>query len=283
MTLWKRLLRLVAIAILTPAIFLLGCQSSLIYHPNPCRPQHERMLSAMQGARVRFTTSQGTQTAFYIPPRASTPGLPPTIWLCFGGNGALALDWLHFTDAWDEQFAYLLVDYPGYGDCEGAPTPGRIRESSKAAFEALAKHLNTTKEDLQPRIAVLGHSLGAAAALMAAEDLDVRRAVLLSPFTTMTDMGRLVLGWPLCYLNLHRFDNRKTLRHVASRTGARLVIFHGAADEVIPAHMGRELAVAHPQVVTFHEVPDAHHNDILALISDRVGKAMTEVAGVTAQ
>lgn len=277
MTLWKRSLRLVAISILVPVMFLLGCQSSLIYHPNPYGARHERMLRDAQGERVRFTTSQGTQTAFYIPPQARSPGLPRTIWLCYGGNGALALDWLHFTDAWDGRFAYLLVDYPSYGDCAGKPTPGNIRESNKAAFEALVQHLHTTKEELQPRIAVLGHSLGSAAALMAADDLDARRAVLISPFTSMTDMGRTVLGWPLCHLNLHRFNNHKTLRHVASRAGARVVIFHGAADEVIPARMGRELAVAHPLVVTFHEIPEAHHNDILALIEGRIGQTMVEI------
>lgn len=278
MPLWKRLLRLVAIVTLTPVIFLLSCQSSLIYHPNSYRAEYETRLREANGVRLRFHTSQGSQTAFYIPPRANTSGLPQTIWLCFCGNGSLALDWLHFTGAWDANFAYLLVDYPSYGDCEGKPTPGRIRESSKAAFAALAQHLQVPKADVRPRLAVLGHSLGCAAALMAAEDLDVRRGVLLSPFTSMTDMGRIVLGWPLCYLNLHRFDNRKTLRHVATRADARIVIFHDSDDEVIPVRMGRELAAAHPQAVTFHEVPGAHHNDILSRVDGQIGQAMTAVA-----
>jgi pimeloyl-ACP methyl ester carboxylesterase len=277
MTLWKRCLRLLAVVILTPVIFLLGCQSSLIYHPNPYRAEHATLLRSAKGERVAFTTSQGRQTAFYIPPRVAGDGLPQTLWLCFGGNASLALDWLYFNNTWDGHFAYLLVDYPGYGDCEGQPTPGRIRESGKAAFEALAKHLHTTTAELQPRLAVLGHSLGAAAALMAADDLEARRAVLISPFTSMTDMGRIVLGWPLCHLNLHRFNNHKTLRHVVSRAGARVVIFHGTADEVIPARMGHELAVAHPLAVAFHEIPGARHNDILALIEDRIGQTMVKI------
>lgn len=235
------------------------------------------MLEAGQGERVLFETSQGHQTAFYIPPRAPARGLPQTLWLCFAGNGSLALDWLYDTDAWDGRFAYLLVDYPSYGECEGAPNPERIRESGKAAVQALARHLHTTQAELLPRLAVLGHSLGAAAALMAADDLDIRRGVLMSPFTTMTDMGRIVLGWPLCYLNRHRFDNRTTLRHVASRAGARFVIFHGAEDEVIPVRMGAELAAANPQAVTFHAVPGGHHNDLLDLISPQIGRAMAEV------
>ncbi|WP_395743121.1 hypothetical protein [Prosthecobacter sp.] len=277
MPLWKRLLRLVALLILTPVFFLLGCQSRLIYFPNSYRAEYESQLRSAKGERVRFTTSQGAQTAFYIPPRTTAGGLPQTVWLCFAGNGSLALDWLAWTDDWDPNFAYLLVDYPSYGECAGKPSPGTIRESGKAAAEALAAHLHTPMTELQPHLAVLGHSLGSAAALMTAEELDVHRGVLLSPFTTMTDMGRIVLGWPLCHLNLHRFDNHKTLRHAAARPGARFVIFHGAEDEVIPMRMGQELAAAHPQTVTFHPVSGGHHNDLLNLISPQIGRAMEEV------
>ncbi|WP_395751336.1 alpha/beta fold hydrolase [Prosthecobacter sp.] len=278
MSLWNRVLRIVAIIVLTPVIFLLSCQSRLIYFPNPYRNEYETALQKARGARIRFTTSQGRQTAFYIPPHSPpSSGLPPTLWLCFAGNGSLALDWLSHTSGWDTHQAYLLIDYPSYGECEGEPTPYRIRESSKAAVAALAAHLQTTQEELHPRLAVLGHSLGAAAALMAADDLDVCRGVLLSPFTTMTEMGRIVLGWPLCYLNRHRFDNQQTLGRVAARPGARFVIFHGGDDEVIPVRMGRELSQAHPQVVTFHEIPGGHHNDLLETDSPQVGRAMQEV------
>lgn len=278
MSLTRRLLRLAVIAILTPVFFLLGCQSRLIYHPNPYRAEHQEMLTAAKGERLVYQTSQGRQTAFYIPPRVAAKGLPQTVWVCFCGNGSLALDWLHFTPEWEDRFAYLLVDYPSYGDCEGAPTPDRIRESGKAAVEALAARLGGTPEALRPRLAVLGHSLGAAAALMAAEELGIPRGVLLSPFTTMTDMGRIVLGWPLCHLNMHRFDNVRTLRRVVAAPGAGWVIFHGAEDEVIPVRMGRALAEAHPGKVTFQAVAGGHHNDLLALAVDRVGRAMAEAA-----
>lgn len=279
MSLRKRLLRLVAITILTPVVFLLGCQSRLIYHPNPYRTEYEEMLKEAKGERLTYETSQGGQTAFYIPPaQPGKDGRPQTVWLCFGGNGSLALDWLSVTSQWEDRFAYLLVDYPSYGDCQGAPTPGRIRESGKAAVAALARRLGIAPEALQPRLAVLGHSLGSAAALMAAEDLKISRGVLLSPFTSMTEMGRIVLGWPLCHLNLHRFDNTRTLKRAAAAEGARFVIFHGVEDEVIPVAMGRALAEAHPGKVTFQPVAGAHHNDLLALAARRVGQAMDETA-----
>lgn len=273
MSLRKQLLRLAAITILTPVLFLLGCQSRLIYHPAGYRAEYETLLRRAKGVRIPFTTEQGAQTAFYIPPRTGGD-LPQTIWLCFGGNAALALGWLHFTDLWEDDFAYLLVDYPGYGECAGKPDPDSIRDSGKAAFTALAAHLQQPEPDLRGRLAVLGHSLGCAAALMTAEDLDVRRGVLISPFTSMTDMGRIVLGWPLCLLNRHRFDNRRTLRSIATRQGARFHLFHGREDEVIPVAMGRELGAMVPGAVSFREFPEAQHNDILVLHQDEIGRAM---------
>lgn len=279
MSFWKRVLRLGMIAVITPVVVVMGWQEKLMYHPRPYGEELEDVLKRERGIRIPYETSQGRQVAYYVPsPLQAKGGQEAPLWLCFAGNGSLALDWLNVGTAWDPRFSYLLVDYPGYGECEGAASPERIRENAAAAVEALAKNQSTTLDALRPRLAVLGHSMGAAAALMAAADLDVRRGVLVAPFTSMTDMGRVVLGWPLCLLNRHPFDNRATLDQVASRAGTRFVIFHGTEDEVIPVRMGRELAQAHADVVTFHELPEEHHNDILLDAAGSIGRAMLEVA-----
>lgn len=277
MPLWKRLTRLALIITLTPVLFLLGCQSKLIYHPRPYDSHAARALAARQGHRLEFTTSQGSQVAFYVPPRAGDAATAP-LWLCFAGNGSLALDWLRQIDDWDPRQAFLLVDYPGYGDCAGTPNPRTIRDNATAAVEALARHLGTPREALVARSCFLGHSLGGAAALMAADDLGLTRGVLISTFTTMTDMGRLVVGWPLCLLNRHGFDNQHTLARVAARPGASIVIFHGTNDEVIPTRMGRELARAHPGAVVFHKVPGAQHNTIFHFIAAELAREMTRLS-----
>ena len=89
--------------------------------------------------------------------------------------------------------------------------------------------------------------------------------VLLSPFTTLTEMARGTVGWPLCHLNRHRFDNRTRLASIVAR-GARVRIVHGTADGIIPVSMARELAAAHPAAVQLTEVPGAGHNDMLPAI-----------------
>lgn len=271
----RRLLRLLAIILLTPVLFLLGCQSRLIYFPRPYGENDLADLKRMGGRQLDYQTKQGRQVAFYLPPQSPATGVPHRVWLCFAGNGSLALDWLSFVEGWDRSCGYLLIDYPQYGLCEGRPSPATIRKSSIAAAKRLAEDLQTTLEEMKPRIAVLGHSIGCAAALMAADDLGVKRAVLIAPFTTMTEMGRKVLGWPLCHLNLHPFDNRTRLASIVSK-GARVTIFHGTEDTMIPIAMSRELSAAHRDTVSLIEVRDAGHNDIVGIASQDIGRAMTE-------
>lgn len=262
---------------LIPVLLLLGCQSRIIYYPRANDTESLGRLAQMGGTALRFQTSPGGQMAYYVPPRdRASP--PAVVWLVFSGNGSLALDWLGLIQAWDPSFGYLLVDYPGYGDCAGKANPARIRESAPQAVKALAAHLALPEADLQPRLAILGHSLGCAAGLMAANDLQVKRLVLVAPFTTMTDMGRRLLGWPLCHLNLHRFNNRVELKQ-ACETGARVVIFHGTRDGMIPPSMSQELAAAHPSHVTLHLAEGEDHNYILGNISPRINAAMRELAG----
>lgn len=274
MELFQRILRAILISLVLVCLFLIGCQERLIYYPRAYEERDYAELRKAGGRRLDYQTSQGAQAAFYIPPKVGDAGvLPRRIWLCFAGNGSLALDWLFVEDEWDRTSGYLLIDYPKYGACEGTPNPKTIRESSLAAVRRLADQLGVTVEDLRPRLAVIGHSIGAAAALMVADDLDVQRAILVSPFTTMTEMGRRVVGWPLCLLNRHRFDNRIPLASIVSR-GARVTLFHGAADEIVPSAMSRALAAINPGAIELVEVAGAGHNDVILIAGTEIAAAM---------
>ncbi len=272
MRLVSRLLRLIFLLLLLPVLLLLGCQSKLIYYPRGYDEGYRQTLASHRGIPLPYETGQGRQVAHYIPARNGDPS-PKNIWVCFGGNGTLAFDWLFYMEAWDPSFAYLLVDYPGYGDCKGTPSPQRIRESSKAAVQTLTTHLKLTPEEIQPRLRVLAHSIGCAAGLMAADDFRIQKIFLISPFTTLTEMGKRVIGWPLCYVNMHRFDNRKHLAHVVNQ-GAKVVIFHGTADPVIPVEMSRDLASAHPGKVILQEKEGWDHNEILQGLVHEIGATM---------
>jgi pimeloyl-ACP methyl ester carboxylesterase len=260
---WKKIvLVLVRIGFLVfcgLALVLFFFQASLIYHPRRYPPNSAHTLPPGWQA-LRFTTSQGEQTAFY-----KIPSQPlRRVWVFFGGNGSLALDWTADRHLIPPDDAALLVEYPSYGCCEGKPTPATILENSIAASQAFAQRLKLTPADFDAKLNIVGHSLGCAAALQFAARQPVERIVLFAPFTSMVAMARRTVGWPLCELCRHRFNNEARLRELSERARPpRVTIFHGSDDEVIPVAMGRKLAAEFPAMIEFHEVPRAGHNSVL--------------------
>ena len=273
-----RILRLPLIALGVCLGMLVGCQSRLIYFPKPYRADLDTVLPKAM-VQLAYTTGQGRQVAFWLPPRNGAA--PSRVWLCHGGNGSMALDWLALAQAYPaEDTGFLLVDYPGYGRCEGSCTPGRILANSEGAVAALAQHLTLTPSDLAARMNALGHSLGAACVLQYAARHPVQRVVLVSPFTSMVDMGNRMLCWPLGQCVWHRFDNRARLDALSLQSPPpSVVIIHGECDEMIPVHMGRELAQSHPALVLLHEIPNGDHNGIIDSARDVIMTSMMELSG----
>lgn len=259
-------------------LLLFGCQRKLIYIPRPYEVPLKFLASS--GGKVEilnYETSQGRQVAFYLPPRRGSDAPPDAVWFLYGGNASRALDWLTFAEQTsDPDAAFFMVDYPGYGYCEGRPTRKTILETLDRSLSALAEHLKLERPVLESRLSVLGHSIGAAVALeMAASVPTTRRIVLISPFTTLVAMARRTVGWPLCYLLIDRFDNPARMAEIASRDPRPPVtIVHGAADAIIPFKMGSTLAEAHPDWIVFHAIENGDHNGILDLAERQINEAM---------
>ena len=249
-----------SLLVVIPLALFTGCQSKILYYPRPYPPGVPAKWAAdTQGKLLDFTTSQGKQRAFLLGNRAH----PKHLWLVCGGNGTLALEWSPWLRAHASQDdAWLLVDFPGYGDCEGAPNPRRIRETLAKAVPLATAELGWSLPQDTAKLRFFGHSLGGAACLIAAADFQIQKGVLLAPFTSTMDMAREVTGLPVGFLVWHRFDNTARLGELAARGSGKVVILHGAQDEVIPVTMSRELAARYPALITFREIPDGHHNDV---------------------
>ena len=197
----RRCLRWLALGCLGLAIalaLLTGCQSRLIYFPHTYPAGRTVNWAAeAQGKVIDFTTAQGHQRAFLQGKRDH----PRNLWLVCGGNGSLALDW----SAWlfvhaPREDAWLLVDFPGYGECQGSPSPATIRDTFNQLVPLAMQEFGWSPAADSSRLRVFGHSLGAAACLIAAADLHIQRGVLLAPFTSTMDMSRRVTGLPLGFL-----------------------------------------------------------------------------------
>lgn len=250
------------------AVMLLLFQSCMIYHP---RGYEALFIESRHAEPLRYTTSQGEQVSWIRNP--SGAGL---VWLVFAGNGTRALDLVDYFERVPElqNDVFVHVDYPAYGKCEGRPSPAAISESIQVMLPTLATRLNVKPAALQTRLRVFGHSLGAAAALIAMDEHKIHRGVLIAPFASMMSMARLRVGWPLCELLHHRFDNEAAISRLQARGGCRLEVIHGTADEVIPQAQSADLAAKFPAIVTYHAVPGAFHNQILNSDRELILKSM---------
>jgi len=132
-------------------VALMYFKHSMIYHPRPYGPSYAQALP-VNGEEIPFTLPFGKQTAFYVPAR-NNGQLPARLWIAFCGNGSLALDWTTILAGYpNSSDAFLLVDYPGYGKCEGYASIASMRASSDAALNTLAKRLRFSEEELEPRL-----------------------------------------------------------------------------------------------------------------------------------
>jgi alpha-beta hydrolase superfamily lysophospholipase len=259
-----------------PLGLITGCQSKLIYFPRPYAPgTTARWEHETRGKTVDFTTSQGKQRAFLQGNLKS----PRNLWIVCGGNGTVALDWSEWlTQHAPPNDAWLLVDFPGYGDCAGSPSPARIRENLKAAVPLACGRIGWQPKPDPKHLRFFGHSLGGAACLLAASEFGIQRGVLIAPFTSTMDMSRQVTGLPLGFLVWHRFDNSARLAELAARGPGEVIILHGVNDEVIPVTMSRTLAAEQKETIRLREIPGGRHNTIQDRNAEDVSKALRDIA-----
>jgi uncharacterized protein len=268
----------ILLVVLILAVLLILLQRRFFYFP---RKYSAREIEAAeeQGAMVLgYNTSQGRQTAFLF-------GTPPSgtllsrIWIVFGGNAMTALDWIDILGQCQlEAGGFLLVEYPGYGLCPGNPGADSILENAIGAYQALMESKRWIIRN--PRLGVLGWSMGAAAGLQFAEEFSVQDLVLIAPFTTMEDMVKRFTGIRVGMLLLDRFDNVEALGRVyAQIPPPKVTIVHGEKDALIPVSMGRSLAQNLPAPIEFHGIPGAGHTTVFSDAKELIyAKLRAEIA-----
>jgi len=244
-------------------------QHSMIYHPRPYDASYAQALPA-NGQEISYTLPFGQQLAFYVPAR-NNGRLPRRLWIAFCGNGSLALDWTTVLAGYPNgDDAFLLVDYPGYGKCQGYASIASMRASSDAAVKTLATRLGFSAEELEPRLCAIGHSMGSAVALDFAARHRVQRVVAISAFTTLREEAARIVGGPLSHLLIESYDNRLSIAEIQKHyPGTKIAIFHGAKDEVIPMRMALDLVQEFPSI-DFFPVDGANHVGVLFEGHDKI-------------
>ncbi|BAL22519.1 alpha/beta hydrolase [Azoarcus sp. KH32C] len=209
---------------------------------------------------VRIPTANGRQLHAWLIPRAATGRAPGVVLVHgWGGNAQAMLPLagpLHRAG-----FTTLLIDARCHGlsDADTFASLPRFAEDASHACDWLAAR---TDIDAQ-RIALLGHSVGAGAVLLAAaRRADIAAVVSVSAFAHPEEMMRRVLAakripdvlarYILRHVERtigHRFDDIAPLASIA-RLRCPVLLVHGEQDIIVPPADARRLhAAARPGAV----------------------------------
>ncbi len=190
----------------------------------------------------------------------------------FHGNGETIANGVDLAeDLAHRGFGVVLVEYRGYGISRDAPRPSEpgLYADALAVLDALAA------QGIPPaRIALVGISLGTGVASEMAKRERGATLILVSPFTSITDMVRRVAPFLPARLVPDRFDTLGRARDIHVPT----LVVHGDADEVVPFAMGQAVAGAIPGA-TLHVIHGGHHNDLFAFSRREILDAIVTRAG----
>jgi fermentation-respiration switch protein FrsA (DUF1100 family) len=212
------------------ALLFLG-QRSILYPAPPLGGAPPRPPYAQQ---IWLTTSFGRVEAWYLPamPSAARPG---PLLIFTHGNGELIDYWPgEFEEPRQWGAGVLLVEYPGYGRSEGAPSQASITEAMLAAYDWATMNADVDRS----RIIPYGRSLGGGAAVVLAEARPVPALILESSFSSVSAFAA-GFGAP-AFLVRDRFDSLSALKSLAQP----ILIVHGDRDTIVPPHHASALAAA---------------------------------------
>lgn len=218
---------LLAIAVIAAAIYLL--QDRFIYYP------HRYSIAAfIQAADEQALTLWPTADRAYRGLVSRSPSGDRGTIIVFHGNGGSALNRLHYLVALERLgFKVILAEYPGYGARDGHPSERALVADARATVQ-------DAQRDFSGPIYLWGESLGSgvATALAADSTLPVEGLVLITPFTSLTDVAQSVYWFlPVRWLLRDRYDNVANL----SGSGKPTAILAAGEDEIIPQAQAQEL------------------------------------------
>lgn len=235
----------VVLALGIPAAAWLG-QERMIFFPQPVAATAHLPARA---APLAVTATDGTVLRGWIARGTSTPA-PVVVY--FGGN-AEEVSWTLADARWPREWTIVALNYRGYGDSEGKPGEIELKADGLAIYDAIAAADGVDRR----RIAMFGRSLGTGVATHVAASRPVAAVVLVSPYDSLTAIGRHHYPWlPVSLLLRHPFDAQAD----AARCQMPLLAIVGADDTIIPVVRSRALYDAWAGPKTWYAIPGGDHN-----------------------
>lgn len=121
----------------------------------------------------------------------------------------------------------LSVEYPGYGIYRNEPPDSNsISQNAEVVFDFVVQGLKFDPKD----IVLFGRSMGSGPATFLAELVKPAALILLSPYTSLRDCVKSLLGTIPSLIVKERFKNLDVIKKVTCPT----LIVHGQSDTLIP-------------------------------------------------
>ncbi|XLQ19570.1 MAG: alpha/beta hydrolase [Candidatus Moraniibacteriota bacterium] len=153
----------------------------------------------------------------------------------YHGNGNIVCDMVFVADIFNENdISYIFPEYTGYSD-----------DGNKSTHEGVLKNVQDTADYIEQQdyehVYVIGQSIGTGAAAYHTTLQEVEKLLLISPFTTLTDViYEMVPLYPRIFIEnffVDLFNNKLRLQDYKGD----LLIIHGTNDLVIDISQGLEL------------------------------------------
>ncbi|MEL7189720.1 MAG: alpha/beta fold hydrolase [Pseudomonadota bacterium] len=221
-----RILVGIAVAYLATLAILFVFQSKFIY-PAP----QERHDPAPGFEAIDLLTPDGLDLTVHW--RAPEVGKPVVVW--FHGNASsLEGSTIETSVLAEKGFGVLLASYRGYGGNAGDPSEQGFYDDGRTAMRFLAE------QGIAPQETIIGGtSIGSGTASQMALEFGPGALILVSPFTSLTNVASEALPiFPVRLLLRDKFEN------AAKLAGLELPVLmqHGTADNVVPFEQGKILS-----------------------------------------
>lgn len=179
-------------------------------------------------------------------------------WLIlFHGNDSSACSNLAFADqAKNLHLNVVVAEYPGYlEDAREVASQQSLTHNSEALYDFIQ-----TKNNEKLPVFVFGRSLGTGVATYLASVREVKGVVLMSPYTSMSD----VADYRYPYLPAHwLLRNTFPAFEWAKKVKGAVFIGHGDRDNVISIEIGARQSMQFPNLYKFLVLPGVDHYNIV--------------------